>query len=72
MIYEFHWDDGKERELIEIKSTSAGAEEPEVIEKLLDKYRDGNDEYNIDDWCSFLVEQGYSVKLIKKDYSLYF
>jgi len=72
MIYRFFWDDGKECMLLEILARSTEAVEPKAIEKLLDEYRKDNEDYNIDDWCDFLAEHGYAVRLFKPDYSMYF
>ena len=74
MIYNFFWDDGdgKESELIEINATSSTAVKQKVIEKLLDSYRENNDEYNIDDWVKYLERYGYKAKIISSDHSMYF
>lgn len=72
MIYRFFWDEGKEEAIVQISSSTADAQEHDVIKKLLSEYTSNNSEYNIDDWLEFLKEHGYTVILIEPDYDMYF
>lgn len=67
MIYEFWWDNHAENELMEIDETN------EVkIGKLLDEFREGKKYYDFDEWCAFLEEKGYTIRVLTKECSIYF
>lgn len=82
MRYEFYWEDGDGEDksfdvspvLIDITTSSLGADEPEVIEKLLTEYMKENpDDYNIDEWIEFLQEKGYDAeRVLGYDYAINF
>jgi len=64
-IYEFYWSDNST--LVEINE-----DDKEKIEELLNKYRNNNEDYNIDGWCDFLIKNDYVVEICQPEYSLYF
>lgn len=76
MRYEFYWEDGdgEDTSFIDITTSSLGADEPEVIEKLLTEYMKENpDDYNIDEWIEFLQEKGYDAeRVLGYDYAINF
>lgn len=77
MIYEFFWMvDGNERNIyMRIDSCTLGAQEPEIIEKLMLKYIKHNSiDYNIEGFAKYLEKKGYHTKIIKaiSDYALEF
>lgn len=77
MIYQFYWEggDGLEEMYMKIGSSTVGADEPEVIKKLMEDYiKIDLDGYNLPDFAKFLKEKGYQVEIIDKlyDYAIEF
>ena len=67
MIYGFYWDGGEGGLTLEI-----GAE-PDVVEKLLQEYRESDPEgYNNCDWIDFLREKGIYVRSLEPEKWIYF
>lgn len=45
---------------------------PKTVEKLLNEYRDSDEEYNDEDWLKFLRKRGIEHEKIPIDHELYF
>lgn len=44
----------------------------EKIPKLLDEYREENEEYNATEWSEYLENKGYKVRGVQPDNTIYF
>jgi iron uptake system EfeUOB component EfeO/EfeM len=66
-IYCFYWgNDEDESFIMKIEANK------EVVEKLLDEYRNSDEGYNDFDWFEFLKSKGIKAKFIQIDHYIYF
>jgi len=73
MIIEFYWGrDSEERFLLEVKKEDGKEINIEEIKQLLDRYREEDEYYNSNDWAEFLEKNGYFVRMLEPEKSLYF
>jgi len=66
-IIRFWWTEGDF--LLEIEGERVTKE---VIEKLLDEYREEDEYYDDYGWAEYLEKKGYKVRIIEPDYEIYF
>jgi hypothetical protein len=67
-VYEFFWEstDIDEKGVLRINANI------KRIEKLLDKFRNENENYDIETWFDYLKSKGLKVEVVNTDYYVYF
>jgi hypothetical protein len=67
-VYEFYWEssDIDEKGVLKINAKI------KRIEKLLEKFRNENQDYDIDTWFEYLKNKGLKVEVVNTDHYIYF
>ena len=57
-LYNFYWDNGREGFVAEINA------KPEIVKKLLEEYRNRNEDYNNVGFIEFLQRNGVKARIV--------